>query len=468
MRSQSKLNLRYDYTMSKTLRAKFGASRQRLANNIADTLDRYVKSQSLSILRKCLENAIFMKIKYRHDIIQFLTYVSQENVPIDNMTFGQRDALRRIIYKINKIIEGNPSNYEELIENVYDEELGDDIRFNYSMYIILPYVEKLLGTKKVENLRVELQADLRSAANKVRSRSLDIDSLNDIFKEHTGRDYSYFQERYDRVVGDPHVTRIFNKWKAPKFRIVKIRRSRILRREASILRPDPRTEKPDTAKPYDPRSKDTAKPYTKIAGDDRLQEMHRNVVQSADKTLQSDKEKIRRIEDSASRQISNDTGAQTFWEYNMFAYIRKHNKHPRTEDRNMLIVVTCWIYGISHGYANLKIEDVIKTANQIGYETGSVTYAMGLYNEMFTRANASVYKKSFMENFSSYPIPIEKIKVYLERAITPESIANIIETLHSYSPPKTKKEREDMVYDILKPIKSLKITRKHIQELLNS
>ena len=75
------------------------------------------------------------------------------------MTFGQRDALRRIIYKINKIIEGNPSNYEELIENVYDEELGDDIRFNYSMYIILPYVEKLLGTKKVENLRVELQAD---------------------------------------------------------------------------------------------------------------------------------------------------------------------------------------------------------------------------------------------------------------------------------------------------------------------
>ena len=456
MRSQSKLNLRYDYTMSKTLRAKFGASRQRLANNIADTLDRYVKSQSLSILRKCLENAIFMKIKYRHDIIQFLTYVSQENVPIDN-----------IINKINKIIEGNPSNYEELIENVYDEELGDDIRFNYSMYIILPYVEKLLGTKKVENLRVELQADLLSAENKVRSRSLDIDSLNDIFKEHTGRDYSYFQERYDRVVGDPHVTRIFNKWKAPKFRIVK------------ILRPDPRTEKPDTAKPYDPRSMYTAKPYTKIAGDDRLQEMHRNVVQSADKTLQSDKEKIRRIEDSASRQISNDTGAQTFWEYNMFAYIRKHNKHPRTEDRNMLIVVTCWIYGISHGYANLKIEDVIKTANQIGYETGSVTYAMGLYNEMFTRANASVYKKSFMENFSSYPIPIEKIKVYLERrAITPEyiedpfgakrQIANIIETLHSYPPPKTKKEREDMVYDILKPIKSLKITRKHIQELLNS
>ena len=83
--------------MSKTLRAKFGASRQRLANNIADTLDRYVKSQSLSILRKCLENAIFMKIKYRHDIIQFLTYVSQENVPIDNMTFGQRDALRRTV-----------------------------------------------------------------------------------------------------------------------------------------------------------------------------------------------------------------------------------------------------------------------------------------------------------------------------------------------------------------------------------
>ena len=453
MRSQSKLNLRYDYTMSKTLRAKFGASRQQLANNIADTLDRYVKSQSLSILRKCLENAIFMKIKYRHDIIQFLTYVSQENVPIDN-----------IIYKINKIIGDNPSNYEELIENVYDEELGDDIRFNYSMYIILPYVEKLLDTKKVENLRVELQADRRSAANKVRSRSLDIDSLNDIFKEHTGRDYSYFQERYDRVVGDPHVTRIFNKWKAPKFRIVK------------NLRPDPRTAKPYdyqsmyTAKPYDYKSMYTAKPYTKIAGDDRLQEMHRNVVQSTDKTLQSDKVKIRRIEDSfgASRQISNDTGAQTFWEYNMFSYIRKHNKHPRTEDRNMLIVVTCWIYGISHGYANLKIEDVINTANKMGYETGSVTYAMGLYNEMFTRANASVYKKSFMENFSSYPIPIEKIRVYLERAITPESIANIIETLHSYPPPKTKKEREDMVYDILKPIKSLKITRKHIQELLNS
>ena len=118
------------------------------------------------------------------------------------------------------------------------------------------------------------------------------------------------------------------------------------------------------------------------------------------------------------RILNNDGGvnvkpAQDFWEYNMYKYIRKRNKHPHTEERNALIAVTCWIYEISRGN-DKRIEDVINTANNMGFKTGSTAQsAMGLYNEMFTVAKASMYKESFMANFSSYPIPIEIIKKFL-------------------------------------------------------
>jgi hypothetical protein len=104
----------------------------------------------------------------------------------------------------------------------------------------------------------------------------------------------------------------------------------------------------------------------------------------------------------------------------------------------------------------------------MGFGTGSTAQsAMGLYNEMFTVAKASIYKESFLAKFSSYPIPIENIKQFLGSKLESiGSIENIIDTLNSSPPPKTKKEREDKVYDLLKPIKSLKITRKIVQSLL--
>ena len=441
-----------------------------LAINIVDLLDRYVKPQSLAILNKCLENAIFMKIKYRHDIIQFLTYVSQEypgvrspwrshatrsvvRSPTDatrSVVRSPTDATRsvvqidNIINKINKIIKSESSNYEALIEDIFDNHLGQLIRFKYSMYIILPYVQKLLNLPSMEQLKRDIDLINTEAPASAHAE----DSLNDVFKKHTGRDYNYFQERYDRVVGNSQVIRLFNKWKAPKF----------------VILPYLRNAKQRTP----PKAQATI-----IGGTDEatlpLRKMHRNVVQSTDKILQADKDKIMRI-------LNNDgVTAQSFWENNMYEYIRKHNKHPRTEDRNALIVVTCWIYKISHGDAKSNLKDLINTANHIGYETGStaqsadatggrIAYAMGLYNEMFTGANASIYKKSFMANFSSYPIPIEKIKQFLGSKLESiESIENIIYTLNSYPPPKSKKEREDMVYKLLKPIKQLGITKKIIQ-----
>ena len=72
-----------------------------------------------------------------------------------------------------------------------------------------------------------------------------------------------------------------------------------------------------------------------------------------------------------------------------------------------------------------------------------------------------------MANFSSYPIPIENIKQFLGSKLESiESIENIIDTLNSYPPPKSKKEREDMVYKLLKPIKQLGITKKIIQSFI--
>jgi hypothetical protein len=410
-----------------------------IAQNIEATLDRYIKPQSLIVLKKCLENAIFMKIKYRQDIIQFITYIKTYMKPLRNETTINR-TINTIIKKINNIIEKAPSNYEELIEKVYDDELGkysNEIRFNYSMSIILPYVQKLLNLPSMEQLKRNIYS--------LRLNDEDlIESLNTIFKQHTGgRDYDYFRERYDKVIGTQRVTHLFNKWKAPKFIIMHKVQSKM------------QTE----------RRQQT----TRIGGDDEatlpLRKMHRNVVQSTDKTLQSDKDKIMRI-----LNILNNDGvktAQDFWENNMYEYIRKRNKHPRTEERNALIAVTCWIHEISRGN-DKRIEDVINTANDLGYETGStVQSAMGLYNEMFTVAKASVYKKSFLAKFSSYPIPIENIKQFLDSKLESiESIENIIDTLNSSPPPKTKKEREDKVYDLLKPIKSLKITRQIVQSLL--
>ena len=402
-----------------------------IAQNIESTLDRYIKPQSLIVLKKCLENAIFMKIKYRQDIIQFITYIKTFIKPLRNET-----TINRIIEKINNIIEKAPTNYEELIENVYDDELGQDsneIRFNYSMSIILPYVQKLLNSSSVEDLKRDIYS--------LRSNDEDlIESLNTIFKKHTGRNYDYFRERYDKVIGTQRVTHLFNKWKAPKFIIT--------HKVQSTMQTERRQQ------------------TTRIGGDDEaalpLRKMHRNVVQSTDKTLQSDKDKIMRI-------LNNDgvKTAQDFWEYNMYEYIRKRNKHPRTEERNALIAVTCWIYEISRGN-DKRIEDVINTANQMGFGTGSTAQsAMGLYNEMFTVAKASIYKESFLAKFSSYPIPIENIKQFLGSKLKSiGSIENIIDTLNSSPPPKTKKEREDKVYDLLKPIKSLKITRKIVQSLL--
>jgi hypothetical protein len=262
-------------------------------------------------------------------------------------------------------------------------------------------------------------------------------SLNAVFKKHTGRGYNYFQERYDKVIGTQRVTHLFNKWKAPKFII--------MHKVQSTMQTERRQQ------------------TTRIGGDDeatlQLRKMHRNVVQNTDKILQSDKDKIMRI-------LKNNDGvktAQDFWENNMYEYIRKRNKHPRTEERNALIAVTCWIYEISRGN-DKQIEDVINTANQMGFGTGSTAQsAMGLYNEMFTVAKASIYKESFLAKFSSYPIPIENIKQFLGSKL--KSIENIIDTLNS-PPPKTKKEREDKVYDLLKPIKSLRITRQLVQSLL--
>ena len=399
-----------------------------IAQNIEATLDRYIKPQSLIVLKKCLENAIFMKIKYRQDIIQFITYIKTYIKPLRNET-----TINRIIEKINNIIEKAPTNYEELIENVYDDELGQDsneIRFNYSMSIILPYVQKLLNLSSVEDLKRDIYS--------LRSNDEDlIESLNTIFKQHTGRDYDYFRERYDKVIGTQRVTHLFNKWKAPKFIIT--------HKVQSTMQTERRQQ------------------TTRIGGDDeatlQLRKMHRNVVQNTDKILQSDKDKIMRI-------LKNNDGvktAQDFWENNMYEYIRKRNKHPRTEERNALIAVTCWIYEISRGN-DKQIEDVINTANQMGFGTGSTAQsAMGLYNEMFTVAKASIYKESFLAKFSSYPIPIENIKQFLGSKL--KSIENIIDTLNS-PPPKTKKEREDKVYDLLKPIKSLRITRQLVQSLL--
>ena len=304
------------------------------------------------------------------------------------------------------------------------------------MYIILPYVQKLLNLPSMEQLKRDI--DLINTEAPASAE----DSLNDVFKKHTGRDYNYFQERYDRVVGNSQVIRLFNKWKAPKFVILPYLRN------AKQRTPPPKAQ------------------ATIIGGTDeatlQLRKMHRNVVQNTDKILQADKDKIMRI-------LNNDgVTAQSFWENNMYEYIRKHNKHPHTKDRNALIVVTCWIYKISHGDTKSNLKDVINTANKIGYETGSTAQsAMGLYNEMFTGANASIYKKSFMANFSSYPIPIENIKQFLGSKLESiESIENIIDTLNSYPPPKSKKEREDMVYKLLKPIKQLGITKKIIQSFI--
>lgn len=418
-----------------------------IANHLIDTLERYIgSSKTKESLRKCLENAIFMKIKTKYDIIQFLTFI-RNLVNID-----------LIVSNINNIITSGSNNYEEQIENVYSQALGEKynrVRLEYSMYLLLPYVRKLLNSSQSLGLEQEIRNYIHESNHFDNEDEL-FDSLNTIFLRYTGRDYNYFQTRYSTVVENQYIIRLFNRWKAPKFKITA--KTIAIRTQPSLNR--------NLGTVIGPIGGVT----DESAGDqfDALRELHRNVVVVKDKTLSSDNEKIRILLNAHGPNF-NIGNAQSFWETNMFKYIHDHKLHPRESHRTALLIVTCWIYVMATGDKNLQIQPLVNTANQLGYNAvDSIPYAISLYNKMFTSAQNSQYKQVFMAKLGNYPIPFDKIESFLEtKGLDSQTIRNIVDTLSKITP-KNKKDREDHIYDLLKPIKSLKVTRKLVQSMIGA
>lgn len=302
---------------------------------------------------------------------------------------------RNLLERVNKVIQSNSTNYDEEIEQILD--LVPNERTQYTIDTILNYTKKILQP----NIYNILEQNLRISIVQ------DEDSLNNIFTTITGRDYYYFLDRYDYYINKKYIEHLFNKWKAPKFVI-----------------------KPGTTQ----KSIENPKIGKTIIQDEKMQKIQQMVEQQEATILGNDKDTLQNILQKAGYNL-DPRPLFSFWQNNMYQEIS--GKRPK--DRLSLLAATVWVY--LKMFKNNK-----KPISEFLDDPKKVTYAKGMYNRLDPK-------------YFTVEEDYEKILGHVREVTGDEGLVGSVRNELVRRRPKYKSEKEEIVYDILKPVLRGKITK---------
>lgn len=419
------------------------------SKKLVDVLENIVGTKKTeSALGSCFRNAVYKKIQTKLDIMHFLSFLEKNNIDIAKLT----QDINNLIQKINR---EKITDYVTLIEDIYSQNLGDMVnilRLKYSLSRLLPYVKSLIPLQNYTYLQRDLGNYIESLSPETFE---DIDevfkSLDNIFLKYTNNTFIRFQTRFFLVVEKYQIDQIYNKWRAPKFRLVrkyswdrkKPREENFLGTRIGELRDDDETL--EGAQPsIGARASQTKK----------LQKIDAIVGNKFDTTLGNDFSMLDMVTISQNPD-QNPNPAKYFWKSYVFDYLRTKNLRPRVPKRNGLYVIVVWLFSTNPTQESLH--DIARLAENNGLVV-DIQNAIPIVGSMFTELPNSDAKNTFSILFDSdcsTAKKLGKIEHFLGTQQIPPIQAQKItkeigDILPSNNNPITKKIMEDAIYTILK------------------
>lgn len=349
------------------------------------------KTKNLFI--KCFDPVVYEKLSFHYNIKDFLKYLKDTG----------KAYWKEYLNRINLIIKSNVIDYKEKIGR--ELSLLSRDRMMYTVDTLLKYTKKILDIDMYQRLEVELRNLTNFNIN------FTTENIKNIVQLITGRKYEYFLTRHTQYVNKKYIQHIFNKWKAPKF----------------VIKPGV-IEEEGVGIPQGIQTK---------IGDEKLQKIQQMVNKIQMKLLNNDRNILASLLPTEYNNDNLKYGLFSFWENNMFKYLKKNNLRPR--NRDAILQATVWVYLKKMNYV-VKIEDFVSDPKDIPYVTT-------IYNKL-----SPIY---FMVD-TNYEEILDNIRGHIDKLSNKEILISQIREEFKKFNPKTKKDKEDIIYKILKPYKILK------------
>ena len=425
---------------------------------LVDLLTRRLGSKKTTdTLTNCLNNAIQQKFQTVHDTKEFLQFLKSKQFDIQPM-----------VDDINTIIQKNSPNYQEQIEQVYDEYLGDEsyqLRFEYTVNKILYYSLNFYAPEQVDTLRESLDMS-----------NTDFDYLDEMFQRYLGRTFTYLQNRYDHSINKRTIQRKFQEWNIPKFTIYRptytqrsntqeicpnCRSARLNRSNGIVTCVDCGVENINyqESRPSFTQSINWSG-GTLIEGDEGLQRVQEQIEGSVNKRLRNDWSILSLITRELGYPEGLSTSVQGFWTNVVFPYLKSHNMRPHRNKRNGLYIYAIYLIGKERGR-----DESVKYIQEIAEESNvesNMSETVQFYKQLFDTVPDNPLRETFINRGMGRNV----VKQYLlERGVPEDMVPEII-----LDPGMNKKTKMDIIYTKLKPMKrelknyGINVTQKWIKE----
>ena len=438
-------------------------------------------------LYNCLEEAILKKIQIQYDIKNFIEFLKFRNV-------GDQ-LVRKLSREINQIIDQvnnqNIQDYEQMIENAYEKHLGYRTtlyRLEYSLQAIIAFIEKLFDPQII--VRIKNDIDITNLSS-LPPNELFIE-LNQIFKKHTNRTYEFLQEKFDRNFIQPQIQNIYREWKRPKFIIRpeqlgnRTQQSNYNTNQKLLCPNCKRTgfridkdqaictncgmENSDYTVPSNQPNPSFLGGRIAASEDDPLVIANQRAEIRRNPILVNDLKNIKQILASIDKEDQFNT-VKNFWEKGIFSFLLANNRRPPLKKKNYLYIYSILlVLKTLFTDWNRPIRSIELSASELGFEFDT-RGVVKLLDQFFKSTQGSLFP-DIIVTFKNLINP--SIYDKLENVIRdPKIIKQVRKKTKSYQDIKlTKKMKEDILYDILKPYKkqlltnNIILTRKYIKENL--